>query len=94
MNKILKAFLQTAGKVAQEAATETLPGAGILIGGVTKLVDKNHDNNAEAIGEIESGLVSALSALEPDKVSNPVLLAEALVELQDVVSKVKLALTK
>lgn len=94
MNKILKAFLETAGTIAKDAASQAIPGAGILIGGVTKLVDKNHDNNAEAIGELEQGLVTALGSIDTSLIKDPMALTLAVTELQDAFAKVKTALGK
>lgn len=82
MNKILKKFLETARDVAIETATQSLPGAGIAIGGVTKLFDKDNSNNSAAIVEIESGVIEAIQSLDSSALRDSALVAQGLADLK------------
>lgn len=94
MNKILKKILLTAKDIALETATESIPGAAIAIGGVTKLFDKDDSNNASAISEIEDGIITAIQNLAPSEVSNATLVAEGLKGLKEDFDKIKRGLRK
>lgn len=94
MNLVLKRILEAAKETALDTASKTIPGAGPIISGVTRLLDHNDSNNAGAIEELEDGLITAVTSLDPAHVSNATLLAEAVTELRSAFSKLKTALKK
>lgn len=89
MNRILKRILLTAKDVALDAASEAVPGSGVLISGVQKLLDKDDTNNSAAIAELESGTVAAISALKGADVLDAALLAEGITEIEAGFKKIK-----
>lgn len=94
MNKIVKAILVAVAKGAEDTVAGMIPGAGALISGVHKLVDKTHDNNVEAIDELETGLITVVQSLGPDKVADATLVMMGLNEIRAGFSKVKDGLKK
>lgn len=68
MNKILKSVLLTAKDIALESASTVIPGAGVVISGVQKLVDHDNSNNGEAVTEIGEGVIVAVNSLRPDQI--------------------------
>jgi hypothetical protein len=94
MNSILKKILITIGQAAEDTVSNTVPGAGTIIKGVTKLIDKDHTNNAEAIDELEQGLLTAIQSLSPAQVSNASLVLQGVTELKSGFDKIKQGLKK
>lgn len=93
-----KNLLKNIGKAsivaAENAASLAVPGASIVIAGVTKLLDKDHTNTQEAIDQLEAGVVSVVSSVSSDKVADAVLLLDGVNDIQKGFAKVKAALKK
>lgn len=89
MNRILKNILTTARDLALESATKTIPGASVVISGVTKLVDHDHTNNGGAITEIGNGVVTAIESLKGEDVVDEVLVAQGVMEVKGGLDKIK-----
>lgn len=94
MNHLFKNILVTLGKSALAEVGTLVPGANLAIDGITKLFDKNNDNNREGLEGIEMGILQAIRSLSPDKVDNATLVAEGLTELEAGFAKVRQGLKK
>lgn len=88
MNNTFKNILKALGKSALEEVSGMLPGAGIVIEGITKLFDKNNDNNRVGVEQLKDGIIEAVKSLSPDKVDNAVLVAEGVAELESAFNKI------
>ena len=89
MNKILKSILLTAKDVALNVASNSIPGASIVISGVTKLLDNDNLNNSGAINELGEGVVIAIKSLKGDDITNAPLVAEGIQDLQTGFDKIR-----
>ena len=89
MNKQLKLILISLAGIGQEIAKTELPFAGLLIDGITILVDKDKSNNIEAISKISDGFVQALNAIKDEQVVSPYVFHQGVAELEAALVKIK-----
>lgn len=94
MNRIVKMVLMAAKEAALDAASSAVPGAGILIGGVEKLIDKDNDNNSEAITELVTGLTTAVTSLDSKHIKDQSKVAHAVELFQQGAAELKAGLQK
>jgi 6,7-dimethyl-8-ribityllumazine synthase len=94
MNKILKQVLMTAKDIALDTATHAVPGAGVVISGVTKMFDKDKTNNTDGLMEIESGVIASINAIKQTDMIDPAMVAEGIKELQSGFDKIRKGIGK
>lgn len=93
MNSILKKILLVAKDVAETSVSQVIPGSGLAIGGIEKLLDKEKDNDVQALIELETGIISAINSLKKSKVVDQNQLNAGILELKSAFDHIKGALT-
>lgn len=94
MNSTVRNVLKAVALGAEDTLSGMVPGSGLVIKGVTALVDKDHENNIEAIDNLENGLLTAIGSLAPSQVSNASLIAAGVADLRAGFMKIKQGLSK